>query len=418
MVRALPALLALLLVSPVLASPGQDTARRLADEEISPSAAAAAWADQGLTAEQAMDLVTKLAPKRGPQDDHTIKLTDGFGRESHAIVRMPSTTRDDGRYSVLIALHGLGGNSKQLLPFATRVVSKGTIVIAPGALRLSKEQEAEDTFGVGLTSQLPHWWSVKPHSFPLKALAYLKRHYPIDTDRVSVLGYSMGGYGTWNVGLRYPDRFAAIVPLAGGISRLENFTRRDPRSRKLLNNAVMVPSFFVHGSADRTVPPRFSKTIHEDLEKIGAEHRYTEVPGRGHYLSGFLRGNELTDELISWLGSKVRDPNPRRVEHTILGTYHGSSYWLRIDEAPKGGMIMAEASGNTITVHSEGVRKLTVFIDPDLVDVNAPVTVKVGGVVYHEGKVEPSLQAVAESYAADLDPQLTWSRQVVVDLAH
>lgn len=417
MIRALPFAL-LLFMTPVLASPGQETARKLAEGSLGAKEAAAAWSEQGLSPQEALDVVTTLAPQEGPVEDHTVDLIDGFGRKSHALVRLPSTPRDDGRYGVLIALHGLGGNSKQLLPFAARVAPKGTIVVAPGAMRLTKEQENEDTFGLGLTSRLQHWWSVKPHSFPFKALEYLKQHYRIDTDRVCVLGYSMGGYGTWNVGLRYPDRFAAIVPLAGGISRLENFSQRDPKSRQLLNNAVMVPSFFVHGSRDRTVPPRFSKTIHEDLEKLGAEHRYTEVPGRGHYLSGFLRGNELTQELIEWLGTKVRDPNPHRVEHTILGTYHGGSYWVRIDEARLGGKAVAEASGNTITVQTEGVRKLTLFLDPDVVDVTAPVTVEVGGVIYYQGTVEPSLEAVAESYAADLDAQLTWSRKVVIDLSH
>jgi predicted peptidase len=68
--------------------------------------------------------------------------------------------------------------------------------------------ENEDVPGVGLSSRLPHWWSYKESSFVLKSLEYVKRNYPVDTNRVVLLGYSMGGYGTWNIGLRYTDRFA------------------------------------------------------------------------------------------------------------------------------------------------------------------------------------------------------------------
>ena len=37
---------------------------------------------------------------------------------------------------------------------------------------------------------------------------------PVDRDRVYLTGFSMGGFGTWQTACQYPDRFAAIVPLA------------------------------------------------------------------------------------------------------------------------------------------------------------------------------------------------------------
>ena len=38
----------------------------------------------------------------------------------------------------------------------------------------------------------------------------------MDTNRIYLTGLSMGGYGTWDLGLAYPERFAAIVPICGG----------------------------------------------------------------------------------------------------------------------------------------------------------------------------------------------------------
>lgn len=43
--------------------------------------------------------------------------------------------------------------------------------------------------------------------------------YRADTDRIYVTGLSMGGFGTWSLGIAYPDRFAALVPICGAIIR-------------------------------------------------------------------------------------------------------------------------------------------------------------------------------------------------------
>ena len=78
----------------------------------------------------------------------------------------------------------------------------------------------------------------------------------------------LGGYGTWNVGLRYPDRFAGIVPIAGGISRKENVgTRPDTISRVLLRNGRSVPSFFL------LKPDGLVHSIQKDLALWETEHR-------------------------------------------------------------------------------------------------------------------------------------------------
>lgn len=412
----LPCLLAIAGVAVAGPPSPKAVAKKLIEGKLDAEHAAEAWAKAGVAPQRALELIAGSKAPRGKTKDHTIKLEDGFGRKSIAHVRVPKSPRDDGRYSVLIALHGLGGNAGQLLPFVDKIVPDGTIIVAPGAQRLQKEMENEDVPGIGLSSRLPHWWSYKDESFPLRALEYVKRNYPVDTDRVYLLGYSMGGYGAWNIGLRYADRFAGIVPLAGGISRMENFLGRDTKSRTLLANSVMVPSWFAHGSKDTTVPTRFSRTIAKEIAEYGADYFFQEVKGRAHHLSGFLRGNELTEQLVNWLGERVRDPNPRHVELAALGLYHGASYWIRIDEAPKGATVDATVANNTYTITTEGVRHLTVFLDADVVDVNAPVTINVGGVELFKGIVEPSLEAVAESYAADLDPSLTYTHKVELDL--
>ena len=53
---------------------------------------------------------------------------------------------------------------------------------------------------------------------------------PIDRDRVTITGPSMGGIGAASVPLRHPDRFAAAAPLCGYHSY---FVRRDVSGRPI-----------------------------------------------------------------------------------------------------------------------------------------------------------------------------------------
>ena len=64
----------------------------------------------------------------------------------------------------------------------------------------------------------------------LRAMDDVKRAYNVDEDRVYLTGLSMGGGGTWHLGLRYPDLFAAIAPVcAVGDLSLMAFARGQRR---------------------------------------------------------------------------------------------------------------------------------------------------------------------------------------------
>ena len=44
-------------------------------------------------------------------------------------------------------------------------------------------------------------------------LDQVSSEYHVDQDRVILTGLSTGGYGTWAIGAKYKDRFAALVPM-------------------------------------------------------------------------------------------------------------------------------------------------------------------------------------------------------------
>jgi predicted peptidase len=84
----------------------------------------------------------------------------------------------------------------------------------------------------------------------LKLLDDLEGRLAVDRRRVYLTGLSMGGYGTWSLGLSHPKRFAAIVPICGGGQRIDILlgSRDEPEAFRNL------PVWAFHGAKDPVVP--------------------------------------------------------------------------------------------------------------------------------------------------------------------
>lgn len=361
----------------------------------------------------------KVRAKRGP-GFHEVELKDGFERSSTAFLRVPKKKREDGTYSVVIMLHGLGGNGKKTFELAASLCPEDAIVVGPTALKPDKRESCEDLppgeLSKLISRQFPRWWSYGQRSFPLQALRHLRANFPIDANRVVLIGYSMGGFGSWNIGLRYHDLFAGAAPMAGGISRQEYFLGKDTRTRHLLGNARQLPLWILHGDQDEVVPVRLDRNSVKELTSRGLPFVYEEVKGGKHVMRDQLEDGPIRRGLIEFISTRVRDPHPSRVEHHAIDASHGGAYWVKIDELRgKKARIVAVAREQTIQVVCEGVAKLTLFADPALVDVKKPVRFVINGVEVHEGKVAPTLKSVATSLSRTGDRQLTFARSITFE---
>ena len=71
-----------------------------------------------------------------------------------------------------------------------------------------------------------------------------------------------------------------------------------------------------------------------------------------------------------WLQGQQRNPHPRNVRLHSLGEYMNQSYWLRIDERADDGPAEVTAQvdkKNRFQVETRGVKRLTIFLDDELV---------------------------------------------------
>ena len=114
------------------------------------------------------------------------------------------------------------------------------------------------------------WWNDKLDELE-GLLDKITEDYSVDESRVYLTGLSMGGFGTWALGARCPERFAAIAPICGGGS----FVHRRPLQD--------MPTWVFHGAKDNVVPLEESKRMVEMLRKRGnQEVRLTVYPDAGH----------------------------------------------------------------------------------------------------------------------------------------
>ena len=133
-------------------------------------------------------------------------------------------------------------------------------------------------------------WAGEPGDMAMAALDAVATEYQTDPSRTYLTGMSMGGYGTYELALRHPGRFAALVPVCGGIVQ--------PNEREPLNVSVVArekdpfaaaakgiagtPIWIFHGGDDDVVPTRQARHMAKAIKAAGGSVRYTEFPDDNH----------------------------------------------------------------------------------------------------------------------------------------
>ena len=103
--------------------------------------------------------------------------------------------------------------------------------------------------------------------------------YAVDTNRIYLTGLSMGGYGTWDLGLTHPEKFAAIVPICGGGQIISVLLSSRDKAAALKSLGVWA----FHGGKDPVVPLEESQRMVDALKKVGVRDvKLTVYPEAGH----------------------------------------------------------------------------------------------------------------------------------------
>ncbi len=155
------------------------------------------------------------------------------------------------------------------------------------------------------------WIHAEMQAQALAALDQSIKEFHGDRDHLYLTGLSMGGYGTWNMTATHPGKFAAYVPICGGIfgpakapdarvSLAADPNVSDPYA-ETAKRIGSTPIWIFHGGADETVPVEESRKMAQALQAAKANVRYTEYPSVGH---NSWDKAYAEPELVPWLLSQ------------------------------------------------------------------------------------------------------------------
>jgi poly(3-hydroxybutyrate) depolymerase len=254
---------------------------------------------------------------------------------------------------LLVLLHGAGGDHWEILQSAANLDGHSIYASAlerePGKPRfILCAPLARGAAGYQYLAEMD----------VLQMLDEVQHDYRIDKERAYLGGWFMGGTGTWTLATRYPDRFAAILPISGAVDS------------SLMANLRHVPSWNFFGLGDRTVSPGYLQITETAVRRTGIpyhggmkERTFVWGPDADHWLGYRMAGS--WDETESILSPYRRISLPRTVSLEGTDLRHNRAYWVRIDAFERyfePSRLQAEIQNNRIEIQSSNVGNSRCFL--------------------------------------------------------
>ena len=212
------------------------------------------------------------------------------------------------KYPVVLYLHGRGArgndNEKQI-----GGAHLGSVI----QLFEMKHPQRYRSF-LAVFPQTRSSWFGDPAEDAIKALDQTVREFNGDPQRIYLAGLSLGGYGAWYLAAKYPDKFAAVVPVSGGVvmpsvqplAALKStlpaemfalYSAPDPYAA-FAKAVGKTPVWIFHGGQDDTVDVNQSRKMAAALKAAGGAVHYTEYPEEKHFIADRVFTDE---EFWKWL---------------------------------------------------------------------------------------------------------------------
>ncbi|MGL5317367.1 MAG: prolyl oligopeptidase family serine peptidase [Bacteroidales bacterium] len=192
----------------------------------------------------------------------------------------PSSMSGKKKFPLVLFLHGAGergsDNLKQMKHGSSMFLNPVNRESFPAFVLMPQCPESgywsyDDRPASFVPTKMPDEAALTPVFAGVKELldAYLERP-DIDKKRIYIMGLSMGAMGTYDMVSRFPELFAAAIPICGTVNP-ERLTRAKDVSFRIF-----------HGDADQVVPVEGSREAYKALKKAGANVEYIEYPGCNH----------------------------------------------------------------------------------------------------------------------------------------
>jgi len=237
----------------------------------------------------------------------------------------------------------------------------------------------------------------------MEVLADARSRYAHDPNRTWLTGHSMGGHGTWNLGLTLPDQWAAIAPSAGwatfwsytgpdrypeddGVREILHRAANPSDTMLMLPNARRFGIYVLHGDADSVVPVSEARAMRTALAGFHGDFAYFEEPGAGHWW-----GDRCMDfpDLMAFLQRHTLGEDGHRDQLTFVTvdpTASATCDWVQIQQQavslqPSRVDLQIVRTNDTVRIEgrTENVTALTLDLSHPDIDATGPLEVALDG---------------------------------------
>jgi len=206
------------------------------------------------------------------------------------LVREPKVKQD--KNPLLLLLHGYGSNEEDLFSFAAQLPEDYYIVSARAPYPLPPYGNAwyAINFDADMNKFSDEVQAVESRDLIAKFIDEVIDAYPIDKEKVTLIGFSQGAILSYAVALTYPEKIQRVLALSG-------YLNLDIIDKDFSKNNISKLRFFIsHGVVDQVIPVDWARKAPEFLKSLGLEVEYHEYPvGHGVAPQNFYA-------LLKWLG--------------------------------------------------------------------------------------------------------------------
>ena len=274
----------------------------------------------------------------------------------YAGVLPPKSFDKTKKYALILSLHGAGVE----------------------AIGQAKSYAQKDwAYVVAPTNRRPYGfdWEVWGRKDAIEALDHAMATFNIDPTKVYLTGHSMGGHGTWHVGVTTPGRFAAIAPSAGwcsfytyggGSKPTGSFARSQAHSDTTvyLQNLKRRGVYILHGGADTNVPTSEGKNMYALAQKVTSDVTYYEEAGMGHWWDKdkTKAGVDCVDwgPMMDFFKARTLDPTELDFDFLTPGPWYSDEHsYVSIrsqTDLSKDARIVSAKTGTTVALTTTNVR--------------------------------------------------------------
>ena len=194
------------------------------------------------------------------------------------LIQEPKIKHD--KNPLLLLLHGYGSNEEDLFSFASELPNDSYVISVRAPYDLQPYGHAwyaihfdadENKFSDNVQAK-------QSVEIIASFIDEIVKQYPIDTENVTLIGFSQGAILSYATALTYPKKISKVVALSG-------YFNQEILPEVIDTKAISHLKFFVsHGSVDQVIPVDWARKAKPALENLGLEVEYQEYP-IGHGVS-------------------------------------------------------------------------------------------------------------------------------------